>query len=102
MTVGFDAIARRLAPALLLVWEHFPAVGLAEMRPRKTMLRFFNRFEAGRCPARAGYRRSSTPARSNAAEIELKNLLRDDPGLVDARLLLAQLYLRTWKKAPTR
>jgi putative PEP-CTERM system TPR-repeat lipoprotein len=35
----------------------------------------------------------------SAAEIELKNLLRDDPGLVDARLLLGQLYLRTQKGA---
>ncbi|QQO56353.1 MAG: PEP-CTERM system TPR-repeat protein PrsT [Thiohalocapsa sp. PB-PSB1] len=31
----------------------------------------------------------------STAEIELKNLLRDDPGLVDARLLLGQLYLKT-------
>jgi len=35
----------------------------------------------------------------SAAEIELKNLLRDDPGLVDARLLLGRLYLRTQKGA---
>ena len=89
MTVRFDAIARRLAPALLLLWVGVPGVGLAQdgakleqENPRFERATEF--FDA---------------ANYNAAEIELKNLLRDDPGLVDARLLLAQLYLRTQKGA---
>lgn len=35
----------------------------------------------------------------NAAEIELKNLLQSDPSLLDARLLLGRVYLRSGKGA---
>ncbi|MCG6940179.1 MAG: PEP-CTERM system TPR-repeat protein PrsT [Thiohalocapsa sp.] len=35
----------------------------------------------------------------NAAEIELKNLLQSDPNLMDARVLLAQVYLRAGRGA---
>ena len=89
MTVRFDAIARRLAPALLVLWVGVPGAGLAQDEAKleqddPRLERATEFFDAANC---------------NAAEIELKNLLRDDPGVVDARLLLAQLYLRTQKDA---
>ncbi len=94
MTVRFDAIARRLAPALLLLWVGVPGVGLAQDEARRTTLRL-NRLMPGLSRRPTFF----DAGNYNAAEIELKNLLRDDPGLVDARLLLAQLYLRTQKGA---
>ena len=94
MTVRFDAIARGLAPALILLWVGVPGVGLAQDEAPQD--------DAQVQQVDARLEKATTffdAGNYNAAEIELKNLLRDDPGLVDARLLLAQLYLRTQKGA---